>query len=72
MYFKENIKIVCFNIDLRRMLIISDDLPKPSPRVKKDKVRPGPATKSLKLDEPKNLRVFYFSIIFFISMIILA
>jgi hypothetical protein len=37
--------------------ICCDDLPKPSPRVKKDKVRPGPATKSIKLDEPKNLRV---------------
>lgn len=40
----------------RASLLSIDDLPKPSPRVKKDKVRPGPATKSIKLDEPKNLR----------------
>lgn len=37
-------------------LLSIDDLPKPSPRVKKDKARPGPGSKSARLDEPKNLR----------------
>lgn len=34
-----------------------DDLPKPSPRIKKDKARQAPELKSIRLDEPKNLRV---------------
>ncbi|XP_063396851.1 EF-hand calcium-binding domain-containing protein 7-like isoform X8 [Mytilus trossulus] len=33
-----------------------DDLPRPSPRVKKDKSRQGSASRAHKLDEPKNLR----------------
>ncbi|XP_071130869.1 EF-hand calcium-binding domain-containing protein 7-like isoform X2 [Mytilus edulis] len=33
-----------------------DDLPRPSPRVKKDKSRQGSVSRAHKLDEPKNLR----------------
>ncbi|XP_063396860.1 EF-hand calcium-binding domain-containing protein 7-like isoform X9 [Mytilus trossulus] len=37
-------------------LLSIDDLPRPSPRVKKDKSRQGSASRAHKLDEPKNLR----------------
>ncbi|XP_063417806.1 EF-hand calcium-binding domain-containing protein 7-like isoform X8 [Mytilus trossulus] len=37
-------------------LLSIDDLPRPSPRVKKDKSRQGSVSRAHKLDEPKNLR----------------
>ncbi|XP_052068918.1 EF-hand calcium-binding domain-containing protein 7-like isoform X9 [Mytilus californianus] len=37
-------------------LLSIDDLPRPSPRVKKDKSRQSSVSRSHKLDEPKNLR----------------
>ena len=50
------------------VIVFSDDLPRPSPRVKKDKSRQGSVSRAHKLDEPKNLRVnFSLKVIFLID-----
>ncbi|KAK3599850.1 hypothetical protein CHS0354_022422 [Potamilus streckersoni] len=40
----------------RRSLISIDDLPKPSPRARKDKPKASPSVKSTRLSEPQNLK----------------